>query len=55
MVKLIECIIDEESGQGMVEYAFIIALIVIIAVGSVILLGEKTQNLYDDTLSAMTP
>jgi Flp pilus assembly pilin Flp len=54
MVKIVEFIIDEESGQGMVEYAFIMALIVIAAFGVLEIFGEKTFDLYDNTVSAIT-
>lgn len=55
MVKIIEFIVDEESGQGIVEYAFIMVLIVMVVVGSVAILGGKTLDLYNDTVSAITP
>jgi Flp pilus assembly pilin Flp len=55
MAKIDEFIIDEESGQGMAEYAIIMALIVIAAVGALDILGEKTFILYDDAVSAITP
>lgn len=55
MVRLFEFLVDEESGQGIVEYAFILALIVMVVVGAVAVLGEKTLYLYNDAVSAITP
>lgn len=55
MVKIVEFIIDEESGQGIVEYAFIMTLIVMVVVGSVAILGEKALDLYNHSVSALTP
>lgn len=51
MVKIIEFIVDEESGQGIVEYAFIMALIVMVVVGSVAILGDKTLDLYSHVIT----
>lgn len=51
MVKIIEFIVDEESGQGIVEYAFILALIAMVVVGSVAVLGEKALDLYSDVIT----
>lgn len=36
----------DENGQGMVEYALIIALISIIAIGVIILLGRVIRDTY---------
>lgn len=51
MVKIVEFVVDEESGQGIVEYAFIMALIVMVVIGSVSLLGEKVLDLYSDVIT----
>ena len=37
-----------ERGQGMVEYAFIIALIVLVLILIVTVLGTQTKNLYSN-------
>jgi Flp pilus assembly pilin Flp len=34
----------DESGQGLVEYALIISLVAIVAIGSLRVLGEKASN-----------
>ena len=38
----------DESGQGMVEYALIIALVSIIAIGALIVLGQAIQNRFTE-------
>jgi pilus assembly protein Flp/PilA len=38
----------EESGQGMVEYALIIALIAIVAIVALKLLGGKVFNIFSN-------
>ena len=40
--------IIEESGQGLVEYGFIIALVVLVAVVGVIAFGVSVEELYDN-------
>ena len=37
---------DGESGQGLAEYALILALIAIVAVVSLVFLGETIANLF---------
>lgn len=39
---------DDEAGQGLVEYSFIIALIAIVVVLAVQLLGHTTAGLYSN-------
>jgi pilus assembly protein Flp/PilA len=43
----------DEAGQGMVEYAFIIALIAIVVVLAVQLLGHTTYNLYSNVSNGL--
>jgi pilus assembly protein Flp/PilA len=40
--------LDEEDGQGMVEYAFIIMFIAIVVLLAVQVLGHVTNNLYSN-------
>lgn len=42
-----------ERGQGMVEYALILSLIVIVVILMVTLLGHQTQNLYSNISSSL--
>lgn len=37
----------DETGQGLIDYALIIAFIAIAAVGSVIVFGNSVLNLYE--------
>lgn len=43
----------DEAGQGMVEYAFIIALIAIVVVLAVQLLGHTTYALYSNVSNGL--
>jgi pilus assembly protein Flp/PilA len=43
-----DCTRDDERGQGMVEYAFIITLIAVVVLIALQVLGHATQNLYSN-------
>jgi pilus assembly protein Flp/PilA len=53
MKKTIRWLVIEESGQGMVEYSLLLALVVIVIIGAVTIVGESTYNLYNETISKM--
>jgi Flp pilus assembly pilin Flp len=38
----------DESGQGMVEYAFILVMIALTVIVVLIILGNQTRNLYQN-------
>ena len=46
--KIQSLIPNRESGQGMVEYGFIIALVAIVAIAGLIILGPKLSTLFTD-------
>jgi pilus assembly protein Flp/PilA len=39
--------LNDESGQGMVEYALIIALIAVVVIVAVTTLGGKVSDIFD--------
>ncbi len=41
-------IIRDETGQGLVEYGLILALISIVAIGALVLIGPKVSVFYDN-------
>lgn len=45
---------NEESGQGMVEYGLILALVAIIAIGALAIVGRKVNNTLE-TVAASLP
>ena len=44
MRKLVNWLKDEESGQGMVEYALILALIAVVCIIAFTFLGQSAAN-----------
>jgi len=48
--------IFEEDGQTLVEYAFLISLIALIAITGIAIFGSKVkQSLYDDISTQLDP
>ncbi|HWI54229.1 MAG TPA: Flp family type IVb pilin [Desulfobacteria bacterium] len=47
MMQLIKRLWKEEEGQGLVEYALILALIAIIVIGAVKAVGNKADATFD--------
>jgi len=47
LVKL-KTILEDESGQSMIEYALIIGLVVVVAVIAVAAIGPRVVNLYQE-------
>ena len=43
--------LSEESGQGMVEYALILAFIALIAVAALPGIGQKLISFFEDAIS----
>ena len=49
---------DDDNGQGLAEYALILALIAIIAIVALIFLGSQVSNklsVIGDTINSVTP
>ena len=47
MKKMLNWFISEESGQGMVEYGLIIALIAIVVIGALTAVGTKVNGKFE--------
>lgn len=45
-MTLVRKFFKEESGQGMVEYGLIIALVAVVAIAGLTLLGPKLRDLF---------
>jgi len=44
----------KEKGQGLVEYAIIIALIAIVVIAIVGILGKKVNNIFNSMSNSLT-
>jgi pilus assembly protein Flp/PilA len=44
---------NDESGQGLVEYALILFLIAIVVIVALTTLGKKTNNVFNNISSAI--
>jgi pilus assembly protein Flp/PilA len=42
-----------EDGPTAVEYAVMVALIIVVAIGAITVLGEKTSGVFNTTASAI--
>ena len=58
MKKLVNWLTNEESGQGMVEYGLIIALVAVVVIVGLVALGPKIRDLFtgvSGTIPTVTP
>ncbi len=48
LMKKVKGFVSNEEGQGLVEYALLLALIAIIVIVALTLLGKKVNNVYQN-------
>ena len=48
MKKILKWLKNEESGQGMVEYGLILALIAVVVIAALTVLGKKVENVFEN-------
>ena len=48
MKEMVRRFFTEESGQGMTEYALILALVSIVAIGALIFMGEEIMAIFEN-------
>jgi pilus assembly protein Flp/PilA len=53
LVKRVRGFIVNEEGQGLVEYALIIALVAIVVIFALTLLGNRVSNAYTNIAGAL--
>jgi pilus assembly protein Flp/PilA len=54
MLSQIRAVFMDESGQGLVEYALIIALVSIVAIASLQVLGSKASNTLSNAANSLS-
>jgi len=52
LVNLVNCL-PRKKGQGLTEYALIIALVAIVAVAALTLLGGQIQTIFGDITTSL--
>jgi Flp pilus assembly pilin Flp len=55
MKKLVRALIGGEQGQDLVEYAFLVGLIALVAFAGVQTLGQKINDYYGTTINNSAP
>jgi Flp pilus assembly pilin Flp len=53
MSKLISRLLREESGQDIAEYAVMLAVILVLVVGTVRLIGSNANNVFSNAASSI--
>jgi pilus assembly protein Flp/PilA len=48
MKKILNWLKNEESGQGMVEYGLLLALIAVVVIAALLILGPKVANIFNN-------
>lgn len=54
MKELVKRLMVEESGQGMTEYALILALVSVVAIGVLMTMGEEIQQVFTNITAGLT-
>ena len=50
---MFSALMNDESGQGLVEYALIIALVAIVAIAALSVLGKKASNTLSNAANSL--
>ena len=53
MSKLIQRLWSEESGQDIAEYAVMLAVILVLVVGTIRLIGSNANNVFSNAASSI--
>ena len=55
MLKVMRALVVQEDGQDLVEYAFLVGLIALVAFAGVQTLGQKINDYYGTTINNSAP
>ncbi len=54
MKNIMNWFMKEESGQGMVEYGLILALIAVVVIAALTLVGEQIKTVFNNIAGKLT-
>ena len=54
MLTKVRSLIRRDEGQDLLEYALLVALIALVAVGAITLAGENVDAIFDKIAAALT-
>lgn len=54
LVAFVKSFVRNEEGQDLLEYALLVALIAIVAVGAVTTAGTTVEGIFDDIAAALS-
>jgi len=54
-MNLLNKLLRDESGQGMVEYGLILALIAVVVIGVMTTLGGQVEGIFQSIVDGLTP
>ena len=55
MVEKMRALLKDEKGQGLAEYALILVLVSIAAIGAMTLLGDQIETVFGQIKAALIP
>ena len=53
MWQFVKGLLADESGQGMVEYGLILALVAVVVIGALTLLGGGLEEIFDEIVDEL--
>ena len=55
MITRLQSIVRRDEGQDLLEYALLVALIALVAVGAITLAGKNVHTIFGQIATALTP
>ena len=55
LVNAVKSFVRNEEGQDLLEYALLVALIALVAVGAVTLAGKNVSTIFNNIAAAIAP
>ena len=55
IITRLHSMVNREEGQDLLEYALLVALIALVAVGAITLAGKNVNTIFGQIATALTP